>query len=217
MVWQFSGVYTALVTPFRKDGEIDWAALDRLVDRQVAAGVDGIVVLGTTGERPTVSDAEADALLRRIRDRVREHLAVIAGVSSNDTAHAVSQAKAARAAGADGLLVTCPYYNKPTQPGLTAHFHAVAEAVPLPQILYNIVGRTGVNLAPTTIAELGGLPNIAGIKEANPDMGHVMSVLASAPDGFSMLSGNDDMTLPMMALGGRGVISTLVEPAAGAV
>lgn len=209
MAWRLSGTYTALVTPFRHDSRIDWPALDRLLDQQLQAGVDGLVVLGTTGECPTVGREEADALIRFVHTRVAGRACVVAGVSSNDTRDAVERAREAQAAGADALMVTCPYYSRPSQPGLIAHFAAVAAAAPLPQIVYNIVGRTGVNLTPDSLLRLSRIDNIVGLKEANPDIAHAVSLLACLPDDFAVLSGNDDMTLPLIALGARGTISTL--------
>ena len=209
MTRRFSGLFTALVTPFSEAGEIDWSALDRLLSKQLADGVDGIVVLGTTGECPTVHGEEAETLLRHVREGVGSMAQVIGGVSGNDTALAVTQAERAEAAGVDGLLVTCPYYNKPTQAGLLLHHRALAEAVSLPVLLYNIKGRTAVNLEAETIVRLAEVPNIVGIKEASTDMAHILSLMAAVPDDFSVLSGNDDMTLPIMALGGAGVICTL--------
>ncbi len=205
----FSGLFTALVTPFTEAGEIDWRALDRLLPKQLAGGVDGIVILGTTGECPTIHGEEADSLFRHVRERVGGTVPVIGGVSGNDTALAVAQAKSAEAAGVDALLVTCPYYNKPTQAGLLLHHRTVAEAVSLPVLLYNIKGRTAVNLEAETIVRLAEVPNIVGIKEASTDMAHILSLMALVPDDFAVLSGNDDMTLPIMALGGAGVICTL--------
>lgn len=209
MARAFRGTYTALVTPFRGDGAIDYAAVERLLEAQLRAGIEGVVVLGTTGESPTVGIEEAGELWRRVSDYSGDRLRVIAGIGSNDTARTLHQAEAAQAAGVAGLLVTCPYYSRPSQAGLRAHFEAVAAAVALPQLLYNIPGRTGVNLEPQTVAELSRVSNIVGLKEANPDMSHVLSVLAAVPQEFAVLSGNDELTLPMIALGGAGTVSVL--------
>lgn len=209
MSWHFSGLFTALVTPFTEAGEIDWQALDRLLSKQLAGGVDGIVVLGTTGECPTVHGEETEALFRHVRERVGGTVQVIGGVSGNDTALSVAQARQVEATGVDGLLVTCPYYNKPTQAGLLLHHRAVAEAVSCPVVLYNIKGRTAVNIEAETLVRLAEIPNIVGAKEASTDMAHILSLMAAVPEDFAVLSGNDDMALPIMALGGAGVICTL--------
>ncbi|MDT8894014.1 4-hydroxy-tetrahydrodipicolinate synthase [Halomonas sp. I1] len=211
MMWRFSGTYTALVTPFTRDGQIDWTALDLLVDKQLAAGIDGLVILGTTGEAPTVHGDEAVSLLCRVRDRVGSAITVIAGVGGNDTLSTIQQAQMAEATGVDGLLVTCPYYSKPSQPGLIQHFEAVATAVSVPVLLYNIKGRTAVNLEVSTILELARVANIVGMKEANSEMDHVLSLMAAVPKDFAVLSGNDDMALSILALGGAGLISTLAN------
>lgn len=205
----FSGTYTALVTPFHHDGTLDFPALERLVHRQLMAGVDGLVVLGTTGESPTIRGVEPRQILDAVCDQVNGRISVIAGVGTNDSEATIRQAEQAQAAGVSGLLVGSPYYNKPTQPGLAAHFEAVAAAVALPQIVYNIPGRSGVNIEPETLLRLSGTPNIVGVKEANPNLRHIMSVASTMPSDFAVLSGNDDVIFPMMALGACGVVSVL--------
>ena len=205
----FTGTYTAIITPFTADLAVDYKAFDQLIDRQVKAGVEGIVVLGTTGEAPTVHGAEYEQVLRAAVARVDGQIQVIAGVGGNDTARTVDQAVVAAATGVDGLLVTCPYYNKPTQKGLEAHYRAVADAVELPQIIYNIAGRTGVNIQTSTIVALSAHPNIVAVKEASEDLEQIMDVIHQTSDDFAVLSGSDSLTYSLVALGGNGAISTI--------
>lgn len=202
----FTGAFTALITPFR-DGQIDEPALRNLVEFQIASGIDGLVPCGTTGESVTLSEAEHDRVIEIVIQQTAGRVPVIAGVGSNSTAMSITRARHASAAGADGLLVVVPYYNKPTQNGMTAHFQAVAEATSTPIILYNVPGRTGVNMTPQTILSLAHHPNIAGVKEASGSLDAVTEIVASAPAGFSVLSGDDSLTVPVIAVGGHGVIS----------
>ena len=201
------GTWTAIVTPFRAaDHAVDFAALDRLVDDQVAAGIDVIVPCGTTGESPTLTHEEHDAVVARVVARVAGRVPVVAGTGSNSTAEAERLTHHAAEVGADGVLVVCPYYNRPSQRMLVEHFRRVAASSPLPVILYNIPGRTGVNLEPETVAEIRRtVPNAAGIKEASGSLDQVARI-AAATD-LPILSGDDGLTLPMAALGARGVIS----------
>lgn len=202
--FQLQGAITALVTPFR-DGQLDEKALMELVDAQIAGGVSGLVMAGTTGESPTLSDRERVRLFRAVVKRVKGRITVIAGAGSYDTRKACERAKEAQQCGADALLVVTPYYNKPTQNGLFLHYQAVAAASKLPIVLYNVPGRTGVSLAAETVARLAKIPNIVAIKEASGTL-ELTSRIRSLCD-ITILSGDDALTLPMMALGAKGVIS----------
>jgi 4-hydroxy-tetrahydrodipicolinate synthase len=202
----FEGCATAIVTPFDDGGEVDEEGLRDLVDFQEAGGVDAIVPCGTTGESATLSFEEHLKVIEIVLDQTRR-AKVIAGAGSNSTKEAVELSKAAEDMGADYLLSITPYYNKPTPRGLIDHFRMVAESVDIPVIVYNVPGRTGVNMAPQTVLELTAVPGIAGIKEASCDIIQVMEIIAGAPEGFSVISGEDSMTFPMMAVGAKGVIS----------
>lgn len=211
----FVGVFTALVTPFR-DGRLDLPALDALVDRQLAAGVAGLVPCGTTGESPTLSDDEQQAVIARVAARAGGRAQVLAGAGSNSTAHAVHLARRAADAGADGLLIVSPYYNKPTQEGLCLHFAAVADTVPLPIVLYNIPGRCGVEITVPTLRRLReSHPRIVAVKHATGRVDDAAE-LAAACD-LAILSGDDPLTLPLMSLGAVGVVSVLSNLAPRAV
>jgi len=203
----FTGCGTALVTPFRRDLSLDEDALRRLVRRQIEAGVDFLVPCGTTGESPTLSHDEQVQVVKITVGEARGKTPVVAGAGGNDTAHVIKMAREFAACGANGILSVAPYYNKPTQEGLYQHYKALAEAVALPIILYNIPGRTGVNIEPATLARLAKIENIVGVKEASGNISQMATVLASVPKDFTVLSGDDGITLPLMALGGRGVIS----------
>ncbi len=200
------GVLPALVTPFR-DGAVDEAALRALVDRVIDGGVAGVVPCGTTGESVTLDDAEHGRVVRVVVEQAKGRVPVIAGAGTVSTRHSIHLAEQARAAGADGLLLVCPYYNRPTQAGLEAHFRAILDAVPLPAVLYNIPGRTGVDLAVETLARLADVDAIIGIKEATGNVLRSQQILAELGDRFTVLSGDDALTLPVLAVGGRGVIS----------
>jgi len=203
----WKGCLTALVTPFR-GGEIDVAALERLVEAQVAAGVHGIVPCGSTGEAATLTHDEHIAVVRAVVRFARGRVPVIAGTGSNATAEAIRLTRAAEDAGAAGALLISPYYNKPTQEGIHDHYAAVAEATKLPLLVYNIPGRTASNILPETIVRLSRIKNIAGVKEASGSMPQVIEILAGADPGFAVFAGDDLLTLPMMAAGGAGVICT---------
>ena len=203
----FTGCGTALVTPFRRDLSLDEDALRRLVRRQIEAGIDFLVPCGTTGESPTLSHDEQVQVVKITVGEARGKTPVVAGAGGNDTAHVIKMAREFAACGANGILSVAPYYNKPTQEGLYQHYKALAEAVALPIILYNIPGRTGVNIEPATLARLAKIENIVGVKEASGNISQMATVLASVPKDFAVLSGDDGITLPLMALGGRGVIS----------
>ncbi|MBQ2955816.1 MAG: 4-hydroxy-tetrahydrodipicolinate synthase [Clostridia bacterium] len=202
----FTGSGAALVTPFA-DGKIDFDALGRLIDLQLTGGTDALVVCGTTGEPSTLTQAEKDAVLGFTLERADGRIPVIMGTGANCTAAAAAQSARAQKMGADGLLVVTPYYNKTTQPGLIAHFSAVADAVSIPVILYNVPSRTGVNLLPETAARLSEHKNILGIKEASGDITQCAELARLCGESMALYSGNDDQTLPMLALGAQGVIS----------
>ena len=202
----WTGCLTALVTPFR-GGEIDLLALERLVEAQIAAGVHGLVPCGSTGESATLTHDEHIALVKAVVRLARGRVPVIAGTGSNSTAEAVRLTRGAQDAGASGALLISPYYNKPTQDGIYQHYLAVAEATTLPIVVYNIPGRTGSNILPETIARLSHVKNVAGVKEASGSMQQVIEILATAAPDFAVWSGDDVMTLPIMAAGGVGVIS----------
>jgi 4-hydroxy-tetrahydrodipicolinate synthase len=202
----FSGAITALVTPF-KNGKVDEEALRQLIEFQIESGINGLVPCGTTGESPTLSHEEHDRVIEITIDAAKKRVPVIAGTGSNSTAEALRLTKHAFDAGADGVLIACPYYNKPTQEGLYQHFQLIAENVPIPVIPYNIPGRTGVNMSPELIARLSQIGNIVGIKEASGSLKQMNDVLELCGPDFDVLSGDDGLTLPLMAIGGKGVIS----------
>ena len=206
----FKGMYTAIVTPFR-NGEIDWDAYKNLVEDQIKAGVDGIVPCGTTGESATLTHQEHIDMIKASVEYAGGKIKVIAGTGSNSTREAIELTKAAEKAGADGALLITPYYNKPTQRGLYYHFKAIAEETELPLILYNIPGRTAVKLEIDTICKLAELKNIVGIKEATGSLDMATSLVLNCPEDFVILSGDDTLTLPIMAVGGHGVISAVAN------
>ena len=210
----FRGAIVAIVTPF-KNGKVDEAALRKLVEFQIKNGTDGIVPCGTTGESSTLSHEEHDRVIEVVIDAAKKRVPVIAGTGSNSTAEAIRLTRHASKAGADGALMVCPYYNRPTQEGLYQHYKAVAEAVPIPIIVYNIPGRTGVNMNPDTLARLAKIKNIVGVKEASGSIKQISDVINLCGPKFDVLSGDDLFTLPLMALGGHGVISVIsnVAPA----
>jgi 4-hydroxy-tetrahydrodipicolinate synthase len=204
---QFPGTYTAIVTPFR-NGQVDVAALERLIKAQIRGGVDGLVPVGTTGESPTLSFEEHIEVIRLTVKFVRGRARVIAGTGGNSTSEAIYLTKAAEEAGADASLQVAPYYNKPTQEGLFQHFHAVARATRLPILLYNIPGRCGVEIGVDTVVRLAhDSVNIVGIKEAGGNADRVSQLRAALGPGFTILSGDDSLTLPFMAVGAHGVVS----------
>ncbi len=203
----FTGCGTALVTPFRKDLSLDEEALRRLVRRQVEAGINFLVPCGTTGESPTLSKAEQKRVVEITIEEARGKVPVVAGAGGNDTAHVIEVAREFEAMGAKGILSVSPYYNKPTQEGLYQHFKAIAGALRVPVILYNIPGRTGVNIEPATMKRLAEIDSIAGVKEASGNISQMAVILDCVPERFVVLSGDDGITLPLMAIGGRGLIS----------
>jgi len=203
----FTGCGTALVTPFRRDLSLDEEALRRLLRRQIDAGIDFLVPCGTTGESPTLSHEEQVRVVKITVEEARGKVPVVAGAGGNNTAHVIEMAREFASCGANGILSVAPYYNKPTQEGLYQHYKAIAEAVSLPIILYNIPGRTGVNIEPATLVRLAQVGNIVGVKEASGNISQMATILAAVPKDFAVLSGDDGITLPLMALGGRGMIS----------
>jgi 4-hydroxy-tetrahydrodipicolinate synthase len=213
----FKGSIPALVTPMRADGSVDLDSWDRLIDFHLAEGTDGIVVGGTTGESPVLETAELEALVRRAKARAGGRMPVIAGSGTNCTAKSIELSRAAEAAGADALLVVTPYYNKPTQRGLELHFTAIADAVGVPLILYNVPGRTACDMLPETIARLSGHPRIVGVKEATGDLARGEAVLAQCQRGFGLLSGDDPTAAGLIRIGAVGVISVTANVAARAM
>jgi 4-hydroxy-tetrahydrodipicolinate synthase len=204
----FEGIFTALVTPFQGGG-VDEPALRELVERQVAAGVDGVVPCGSTGESATLAPQEHCRVIEVVVEAARGRVQVVAGTGSNNTREAIELTKHAKRAGADGALLISPYYNKPTQDGIVAHYAAVARETAFPLLVYNIPGRTASNIAPPTMARLADLEHVVGVKEASGDLVQISQVIARCPAEFSVLSGDDALALPLLALGARGAISTL--------
>jgi len=204
----FSGACTALVTPFL-DGKVNYPMAEQLLRRQIDAGIRAVVLAGTTGESPTLTDKEKTELFRRSKEYVGETCTIIAGTGSNSTAHAIELSKAAESVGADALLVVSPYYNKANPEGLFAHFVSIAHAVNIPIILYNVPSRTGVDIPVSVYKRLSAIPNIAGVKEASTDITKIAKIRRECPPDFYVWSGNDDQIVPVMSLGGQGVISVL--------
>ncbi len=202
----FEGVFVAIVTPF-KSGKIDEEALRGLIDFQIAGGVDGIVPCGTTGESATLSHEEHDQVIRITIDACRGRASVLAGTGSNSTQEAIELSQNAKKAGADGLLQITPYYNKPNQEGLYKHFLSIADTVDLPIVLYNVPSRTSVNMVPETVVRLAKIKNIVGIKEASGSLQAMSKIIENCDDDFTVLSGDDPLLWPILAIGGKGVIS----------
>jgi len=203
----FRGTYTALVTPFQ-DGTLDLPALEKLIEEQIAAGITGVVAVGTTGESPTLSHEEKEQVIRLTVEIAKGRCQVLAGTGSNSTAAAVMATEAAEKMGVDGMLVVAPYYNKPSQEGLFRHFRAIAQATSSPLMLYNIPGRCGVDIGPGTVERLAvGCRNIVSIKEASGSVERVSDLRARLPDAFTILSGDDSLTLPFLSVGAVGVVS----------
>ena len=206
----FKGSGVAIVTPF-KDGRIDYIALEGLIEWHIEAGTDALIVCGTTGEASTLSPVEKLSLVEFVIKKTNGRVPVIAGSGSNDTSHAMYLSKEMQYAGADGLLIVTPYYNKASQAGLIKHYNAIADYVDIPIILYSVKSRTGVNIPPSTIKELKKHPNIRGIKEASGDISQICQIASLIDPGFCLYSGNDDHTISMMALGAIGCISTVAN------
>ena len=206
---KFTGCGTALVTPFRRGGSLEEATLRKLVRRQIEAGVDFLVPCGTTGESPTLSREEHLRVAEITVEVANGKVPVLAGAGGYNTAEVIAMARELAAIGVDGILSVTPYYNKPTQEGLYQHYKAIAAAVSLPIILYSVQGRTGVNIEPATVKRLAEIENIAGIKEASGNIAQMSAILNAVPNDFLVLSGDDSITLPLIALGGRGIISVV--------
>ncbi|MBZ5526341.1 MAG: 4-hydroxy-tetrahydrodipicolinate synthase [Acidobacteriia bacterium] len=205
----FTGCGTAMVTPFRRDNSLDEPALRRLIQRQLDAGIDFLVPCGTTGESPTLSREEHLRVVAITVEMARGKRPVLAGAGGYNTAEVISLARELASIGADGILSVTPYYNKPTQEGLYQHYRAIASSISLPIVVYSVQGRTGVNVEPATVARLAEIDNIVGIKEASGNISQMSSILNAVPERFAVLSGDDAITLPLIALGGRGVISVV--------
>ncbi|HBF7388475.1 TPA: 4-hydroxy-tetrahydrodipicolinate synthase [Clostridioides difficile] len=207
----FKGSAVALVTPFTKDNKVDFDKLGELVEYQIANGTDAIVSCGTTGEANTMTDEEQLATIKYVVEKVNKRVPVIARSGSNDTMHSVNLSQEAEKLGVDALLIITPYYNKANKAGLKRHFETIANSVKLPIILYNVPGRTCVNISPSLIVELAKIDNIVAVKEASGDLGQVAEIASLVPDDFAIYSGNDDTILPLLSLGGQGVISVLAN------
>ena len=205
----FTGAAVAIITPMHADGSIDYEEMGRIIDDQIENGTDAIVVCGTTGESPTMTDEEHTACIRYAVKKTAGRVPVIAGTGSNDTKYAIWLSRQAQADGADALLLVTPYYNKTSQAGLIAHYTAIADAVDLPCILYNVPSRTGCNLTAASLAQLAKHPNINAVKEASGNISQVAEIAAACGEELNIYSGNDDQIVPLLALGGKGVISVL--------
>lgn len=206
----FRGTAPALVTPFTDDNKIDEPAFKKLIDDQITGGVEGLVVLGTTGENPTISHEERKKLIDIGIEHTAGRVPVIIGTGTNDTQESIVFSKEAAQAGADGLLIVAPYYNKPTQKGIVAHVSAIAEATDCPIIVYNVPGRTSSNILADTMLHMAeDIPSVVGVKEASGNLAQISDIVAHRPDGFAVYSGDDEITLPLLSLGGDGVISVV--------
>jgi 4-hydroxy-tetrahydrodipicolinate synthase len=205
----FTGCGTALVTPFRQDLSLDEAALRRTLKRQIEAGINFLVPCGTTGESPTLEHAEHLRVVEIALEEAKGKVPVLAGAGGYNTREVIALAKELEAMGADGILSVTPYYNKPTPEGLYQHYKAIASAIKLPIVVYSVQGRTGINVEPATLKRLSAIDNIIGVKEASGNIAQMARIAAELPDSFAMLSGDDSITLPLIALGGKGVISVV--------
>lgn len=205
----FTGMATAIVTPMHTDGSIDYEALGRFVEFQIGSGINGLVVMGTTGENATIEPEDQKKVIAYTVEKVAGRVPVIAGTGTNNTEHVLHNTRNACQVGADAVLVVTPYYNKATQNGLVTHFTAVADESTLPVILYNVPGRTGCNLLPKTVAKLSKHPNIAAIKEATGSLAQMIEIMHLCGDKIDVYSGEDGLTVPMMAMGAKGTISVL--------
>lgn len=205
----FTGAGVALVTPFAADGSVDYTVFAALIEEQIVAGTDALIIAGTTGESSTLTEEEHIEVLRFAVQQTNHRVPVIAGTGSNDTNFCISLSKEAESLGADALLLVTPYYNKATQKGLYIHYKAIAESVHIPVILYNVPSRTGVNIDVETVAKLAEIPNIVAIKEASGNISYLAKLMARCGDTIDVYSGNDDQIVPMMSLGAKGVISVL--------
>ncbi|MGB8654839.1 MAG: 4-hydroxy-tetrahydrodipicolinate synthase [Candidatus Acidiferrales bacterium] len=214
---QFTGCGTAVVTPFRHDLSLDETALRWLIRRQIDAGVDFLVPCGTTGEAPTLTPRERLRVIEIAVEEARGIVPVLAGAGGYNTVEVIEMARELETKGVDGILSVTPYYNKPTQEGLYQHFKAIAAATSLPIVLYSVAGRTGVNIEPATVRRLAEIENIAGIKEASGSIAQMGAILGCVPERFAVLSGDDSLALPLISLGGRGVISVISNEIPGAM
>jgi len=205
----FTGCGTALITPFKQDGSLDEAAMRRIVDQQIAAGINFLVPCGTTGESPTLSHAEHLRVVEITIEQSRGRVPVVAGAGGYDTTHVIKMIADLHKLGVSGILSVTPYYNKPTQEGLYQHYKALANSTPLPIIVYSVQGRTAVNVEPATLLRLAEIKNIVGVKEASGSITQIASIFARVPESFMVLSGDDSIALPLIALGGHGVISVV--------
>jgi 4-hydroxy-tetrahydrodipicolinate synthase len=209
---KFQGTATAIITPFKKDGSLDEGALKRFVEFQIKGGVEALVPVGTTGENPTLSREEQERIINITIEQANGRVKIFAGAGSNNTVEVIEKAKFAKRAGADAALVVGPYYNKPTQTGYIAHFSAIANAVDIPLIIYNVPGRTGGNIAAETLLKMAEeIPTVAMVKEASGNLGQIMEIARNKPKNFSLLSGDDAFTLALMAIGGDGCISVVAN------
>ncbi|NMB26434.1 MAG: 4-hydroxy-tetrahydrodipicolinate synthase [Tissierellia bacterium] len=206
----FKGSGVAIVTPF-KDDQIDFEKLEELLEWHISEGTDAIIICGTTGESATMSDEEQKEAIKFTVEKVNKRIDVIAGTGSNNTAHSIELSKYSEEVGADGVLIVTPYYNKTTQKGLIEHYTTIADSINIPIIIYNVPGRTGLNILPKTIYELSKHPNIRGVKEASGDIAQVAEIARLVPEDFYIYSGNDDMIVPLLSLGGHGVISVVAN------
>ncbi|MFQ3307403.1 MAG: 4-hydroxy-tetrahydrodipicolinate synthase [Candidatus Midichloriaceae bacterium] len=206
---KFTGLYTALITPFNEDKSIDYNSLEQLILHQIEGGVDGLVLLGTTAESPTIDGEEFKSIIKFATNIIKGRIKVIVGTGSNDTKQAINKSIISQDLGADAILSVNPYYNKPPQAGLYTHFSSIADSIKIPMILYNIKGRTAVNLETETVVKLSKHQNIVGVKEASGDMQQIMDVIESTDSDFTILSGDDSLTLPIMVSGGHGVVSVI--------
>ncbi|GAK00031.1 MULTISPECIES: 4-hydroxy-tetrahydrodipicolinate synthase [unclassified Geomicrobium] len=203
----FGRIATAMVTPFNENGQIDFQAVTKLVNHLITNGSESLVVAGTTGESPTLSSDEKLALFRHVIKVTDGRVPIIAGTGSNNTNASIELTQAAEEAGVDGIMLVTPYYNKPSQEGMYQHFKAITESTALPIMLYNVPGRTVVSLAPETTIRLSHLPNVVAIKEASGDLDAASMIIENSPDGFELYGGDDSMTLPLMSIGAKGVVS----------
>ncbi len=203
----FGEIITAMVTPFDKDYNIDWKSMDIIMDYLIENGTDSFLIAGTTGESPTLSDREKIELFRFAKKKLKNNMPLIAGTGSNDTKHTIELSKAAQEAGADCALIVTPYYNKPTQNGLINHYRQISESLDIPIIFYNVPARTCCNITSATSLKLAEFKNIVGVKEASGDMRQIAEIIRDCPGGFVVYSGNDSDTFPIVALGGKGIIS----------
>ncbi|MDA3849753.1 MAG: 4-hydroxy-tetrahydrodipicolinate synthase [Spirochaetaceae bacterium] len=205
----FNGVFTALITPFHRDGSIDWEGLKKLVKKQIDHGISGLVPVGTTGESPTLSHEENLQVVEWVIKAAEGKVPVIAGTGSNCTAEAIRMTQKAKELGATASLQVAPYYNKPNQEGLYRHFVSIADQVDMPLVVYNIKGRSGINIQTDTLMRMAQHPNVVAVKEASGDLSQMMDVIGQRPEGFSVLSGDDNLTVPLTLMGGNGMISVV--------